>query len=99
MQKAYGIAMENMKKAAAKGQRNYNRRAWSSVLEPGDHVLERNLSERGGPGKLRAYWEKQTYVVKGRRGWPSVCSSTTEWDWKVKSATPQPSITLSLPGR
>ncbi len=64
MQEAYGIAM---KKEAAKGQRNYNRRAWSSVLEPGDHVLVRNLSERGGPGKLQAYWAKQTYVVKGRR--------------------------------
>ncbi len=68
MQEAYGISMKNMKKAAAKGQRNYNRRAWSSVLEPGDHMLVRNLSERGGQGKLRAYWEKQTYVVKGRRG-------------------------------
>ncbi len=67
-QEAYEIAMKNMKKAAAKGQRNYNRRAWCSVLEPGDHVLVRNLSERGGPGKLRAYWEKQTYVVKERRG-------------------------------
>ncbi len=43
MQEAYEIAMKNMKKVAAKGQRNYNRRAWSSVLEPGDHVLVRNL--------------------------------------------------------
>ncbi len=68
MQEAYEIAMKNMKKAAVKGQRNYNWREWSSVLEPGDHVLVRNLSERGGPGKLRAYWEKQTYVVKERRG-------------------------------
>uniref|UniRef100_A0A8C1WAH7 Gypsy retrotransposon integrase-like protein 1 n=1 Tax=Cyprinus carpio TaxID=7962 RepID=A0A8C1WAH7_CYPCA len=68
MQEAYEIAKKNMKKAAARGQRNYNRKAWSSVLEPGDHVLVRNLSERGGPGKLRAFWEKQTYVVKERRG-------------------------------
>ncbi|KAL1263603.1 hypothetical protein QQF64_006342 [Cirrhinus molitorella] len=68
MQEAYEIATKNMKKAAARGQSNYNKKAWSSVLEPGDHVLVRNLSERGGPGKLRAYWEKQTYVVKGRKG-------------------------------
>ncbi len=48
----YEIAMKNMKKAAAKGQRNYNSRVWSSILELDDHVLVRNLSERGGPGKL-----------------------------------------------
>lgn len=52
MREAYEIATKNMKKAASRGQRNYNWKAWSSVLEPGDHVLVRNLSERSGPGKL-----------------------------------------------
>ena len=68
MQEAYAIARQNMKKSARRGQINYNRRAWSSTLEPGDHVLVRNLTPRGGTGKLRSYWEDMTYVVKERKG-------------------------------
>ena len=68
MQEAYAIAMQNMKKSAKRGQKNYNQRAWSSTLEPGDHVLVRNLTPRGGTGKLRSYWEDMIHVVKGRKG-------------------------------
>ncbi|TKS65275.1 Retrovirus-related Pol polyprotein [Collichthys lucidus] len=68
MQEAYAIARQNMKKSARRGQKNYNQRAWSSTLESGDHVLVRNLTPRGGTGKLRSYWEDMIYVVKGRKG-------------------------------
>lgn len=68
MQEAYAIVMQNMKKSARRGQKNYNQRTWSSVLEPGDHVLVRNLTPRGGTGKLRSHWEDMIHVVKGRKG-------------------------------
>uniref|UniRef100_A0A3B3DKF6 Gypsy retrotransposon integrase-like protein 1 n=1 Tax=Oryzias melastigma TaxID=30732 RepID=A0A3B3DKF6_ORYME len=67
MQEAYAIAKAHMKKSAKRGQKNYNRRVWSSTLKPGDHVLVRNLTPRGGPGKLRNFWEDTIYVVSERK--------------------------------
>ncbi|KAL7842136.1 hypothetical protein SRHO_G00238250 [Serrasalmus rhombeus] len=68
MQEAYTIAKHNIKKSARRGQKNYNQRIWSSTLEPGDHVLVRNLTPRGGTGKLRSHWEDTIHVIKARKG-------------------------------
>ncbi len=63
MQEAYAIARENAHKTAQRNKRNYDGKVRSTVLSPGDRVLVRNLTPRGGPGKLRNYWEDLIQVV------------------------------------
>lgn len=63
MQEAYTIARENAHKAAQRNKRNYDGKVRSTVLSPGDRVLVRNLTPRGGPGKLRNHWEDSIHVV------------------------------------
>ena len=56
MTEAYQIAQQNAKKTTERGWEYYNKRVSGGVLQPGDRVLVRNLTERGGPGKLRSHW-------------------------------------------
>ena len=67
MANAYERARQNAGKSAARGKQQFDKKVHSTVLQSGDRVLVRNLSEIGGPGKLRAHWEKEIYVVVERK--------------------------------
>ena len=63
MEEAYEITRENACKAAMRSKRHYDCKVKSSVLQPGDRVLIRNMTPRGGPGKLRSHWEDIIHTV------------------------------------
>ena len=68
MREAYSLAAKNNLQSTVAGKKQYDKKVRFSSLQPGDRLLVRNLSEQGGPGKLRSYWEQQIHVVVGHRG-------------------------------
>ena len=68
MSEAYELARKRANEGSDRAKKRYDHHPRSSVLQPGDRVLVRNLSERGGPGKLRSHWEDRIHVVISRKG-------------------------------
>ena len=62
MQEAYAIAGNSANKNARIGK-FHDKNIFGATLCIGDRVLVRNLSERGGTGKLRSYWENDVHVL------------------------------------
>ena len=58
MEEAYAIAHKRSS-APERNKHLFDKKVWCVDLQPNDRVLVRNLSERGGPGKLRSFWEKR----------------------------------------
>ena len=67
MKEAYNLASAQARKSADIGKRQYDKKVRHTALCEGDRVLVRNMTERGGPGKLRSYWEREIYVVTQKR--------------------------------
>ena len=61
MMEAYSLAAQKADMSATRGKNYQDGKAHFTALTPGDRVLVRNLSERGG--KLRAHWEDQIHVM------------------------------------
>ena len=67
LQEALNIASRNAHAKAESGKLQYDKKVHSTALEPGDRVLVRNLSECGGPSRIRSHWEQDVYTVVKRQ--------------------------------
>ena len=68
MKDAYEMARQNISKSSEDGKKQFDRKVRFSSLQPGDRVLVRNLSERGGPGKLRSHWKQEVHLIVEQKG-------------------------------
>ena len=66
-QEACVVASKHAKRNAETGKRAYDKKMFGATLEVGDRVLVKNMSERGGTGKLRSYWENDVHVIVSKK--------------------------------
>ncbi|KAJ8014395.1 hypothetical protein DPEC_G00039780 [Dallia pectoralis] len=67
MTEAYKLASGVSHKEKERSKALYDKKIHGAELIPGNRVLVRNFKEKGGPGKLRSFWEDQVYVVTKRQ--------------------------------
>lgn len=67
MKEAYELASRTDQKEQMRENLGYNKKIYGEDLQPGSRELVRNCGERGGPGKLRSYWEDRVHVLTERK--------------------------------
>lgn len=67
MSEAYKIASETVQRNPQRGEKQYGKKVCRIVLEPGDTVLVRNMSEREGPRKCRSYRKTNSMLLSGKK--------------------------------
>ncbi|KAL1276923.1 hypothetical protein QQF64_023596 [Cirrhinus molitorella] len=67
MMEAYELASRVSDREKERGKALYDKKVYRAELFPGNKVLIRNFKEKGGPGKLRPFWEEQVYIVTRRK--------------------------------
>ena len=60
------LEAEKGRSLALKENSFQDHKAHDTTLEPRERVLVRSLSDPGGPGKRKAYWEEQIHEVVER---------------------------------
>ena len=68
MKEAHRIAQEHNSKFHQHNKYHYDKKIHFTNLDIGERVLVRNLTPRGGPGKLRSYWENEVPIVTAKKG-------------------------------
>ena len=64
MTQAYEITnRQTMQRKSKDVERHNTKRLRASILLPGDRGLVRTMSEQGGTGKLRSFWEDKVHIV------------------------------------
>ena len=67
MKEARELAGAKIEKSAEYNKKAYDKKAKAVDLVVGDHVLMKNVRERGGTGKLRSFWEETVFTIVGKR--------------------------------